>query len=357
MGLEKLILNIVLTIGNILTVFVRPKKNRITFISMTMEELTLDFKLLYDELNKENKYDIHTNLMQVEKGLKGDFLYFLNLLKQLIQMKKSAVVILNDNNYIVSRFKPKNTKILQVWHACGAIKKFGNQIDRSYTISGYDAIVCSAEYWKAVYAKAFGAKIDQIHATGMPRIDLLVAPKTKDEFYTRFPQCKGKKCILYAPTFRGNIRKGFEVDSFDIKGVLDRLGGEYCILYKFHPLLEGVRVDHERAIDCHKEDLYELMRICDVLISDYSSVILDYALLEKPMIAYVDDLDTYEKEIGLNIAYRKEFPGPICINEKELLEAILHLEKPNSSFQKKYITHSDGNNTKRVAALIQEWLN
>ena len=79
-------------------------------------------KLIDDLLKKENKYHIHYNLIEFEKNLLGDFKYFLNCLKQLVEYKKSALIIINDNNYVISHCKPQGTKVLQVWHACGAIK-------------------------------------------------------------------------------------------------------------------------------------------------------------------------------------------------------------------------------------------
>ena len=360
MKLEQWILKIVLGILNVLTGWMKPQPNRITFISMTMDHLSGDLALIDQALKKEAKFQIHYDLMQIKKTLWGDFLYFLDLCRQLIEIKKSQLVILNDNNYVVSHYKPRGTKVLQVWHACGAIKKFGNQIERSYEIKGYDAILCSSKYWQAIYAEAFEVSCGQVHVTGMPRIDELMdfqnQEKQKEEFLRKNPICRHKKSILYAPTFRGNIIKCFQVASFDIPKVLDALGDDYVILYKFHPLLPPVSIDHPRAVDCQKEDLYTLMTLSDVLISDYSSVILDYSLLEKPMIAYIDDLEEYEDSIGLNIDYRNEFPGAICTQESDLVQALQNLEKDPrlDAFRQKYMAYADTHNTQRVVSLIHE---
>ena len=359
MILEKFILNLVLGFLNGITFFVKVRSNRITFISMTNDHLTSDFQKIDQALQKEGIYDIHYNLMKIHKSVKGYFLYFINLCGQLVQIKKSALVILNDNNYIVSKFKPKKTKVLQVWHATGAIKKFGNQIQRSYAISGYDAILCSAPYWKPVYAQAFGVAEDKVKVTGMPRIDILLKDAHKEEFLKKHPECRHKKCILYAPTFRGNMVHGLKQTSFDIKAVLDKLGEEVCILYKFHPLLPDIQIEHQRAIDVHDEDLYTLMHVSDALVSDYSSVILDYSLLRKPMVAYIDDLEEYSSSVGLNIDYTKEFPGPICYDQKTLVQALSNLKTDEKldEFQKKYIVHNDGENTSRVIRVIHEMMN
>ena len=73
MGLSKKILNIALAIIDVLTFFIHPKKGRILFNSLTQKELSSDFKLIYEALEKEGKYDLRTNLLVFEKNLKGDF--------------------------------------------------------------------------------------------------------------------------------------------------------------------------------------------------------------------------------------------------------------------------------------------
>ena len=349
MGLQKIILNMALWIIDVLTFFVRPKKNRITFISLTQKELSSDFKCIHEKLCQENKYDIHYILMVFEKNLWGDLKYFLNCLVQLVQIKKSSLVILNDNNYVISHMKPKNVKVMQVWHACGAVKKFGNQIKRQYPVQNYDYVLCNAKYWKEPYSKAFGVNPDQVIVTGMPRIDTLIHKNHTEEFYTKYPELRDKKLCLYAPTFRGNIIDGFKIQSFDFTKVKD-----YIVLYKFHPLLGNIQC--EGGINMNSEDLYTLMQVSDCMISDYSSVVFDYSLLKKPMICFSPDLKEYENTIGLNINL-EDFPGPICTTEDELIDA-LKLEDYNykklEQFQHKYMTFTDGKNTSRVVQKIDE---
>ena len=105
MSWQKWILNIALSIVDILTFWIKPQKKRITFVSMTMDHYTEDFLLLKNELEKE--YDVHSNLIVFQKNLWGKLGYFFNCLKQEIDFKRSSLVILNDNNYVLSRKKPK----------------------------------------------------------------------------------------------------------------------------------------------------------------------------------------------------------------------------------------------------------
>ena len=357
MGLSKLILNIALKIVDLLTCFVRTQPKRITFISLTQDHLCTDFLAISNQLQGRG-WDLHYNLIVFKKNLWGDFQYFLNCLKQLVECKKSAIVIINDNNYVISNCKPANTKVLQVWHATGAIKQFGNQIKRQYPIQNYDAILCGSDYWKDIYAKAFGVQASQVYCTGMPRVDALLEKNENaiQAFYQKYPQCKNKKCILYAPTFRGNIIDGLKIDPLNLEAVENSLGDDWIILCKFHPLLENVQYQAKRAINVNHEDLYTLMHVSSCMISDYSSIVFDYSLLKKPIISYVPDLESYKATIGLNIDYN-EFPGDICSNEKEVISAIEHLDSYDYEnleyFQKKYIVHTDGKNTERVVGLIE----
>ncbi|MDO4465951.1 MAG: CDP-glycerol glycerophosphotransferase family protein [Bacillota bacterium] len=357
MGLSKKILNFALWIVDILTFYIHPKKGRILFNSLTQKELSSDFKLIYDALQKEGIYDLRTNLIVFEKNIKGDFLYFLNCLKQLVLMKGSELVVLNDNNYIISTRKPKGIKVLQTWHACGAVKKFGNQIKRQYPIKNYDALLCNAQYWKHCFSEAFGMEKDQIYITGLPRVDILLNEDKKELFYEKYPYCRDKKLVLYAPTFRGNIIDGLKVNSFDMNYVSDKLGDEYIILYKFHPLLKNVEVRGDNLINVNNEDLYMLMQVSDCMISDYSSVFFDYSLLDKKMIGYIPDYEEYKTTIGYNVDYYADFSGPICKDENDLVLAILKQDEDQELrriFQKKFMEYKDGRNTERVVKLIHQ---
>ena len=356
MGLSKIILNIALWFVNVFTFFIKQDSNRITFISLTQDHLDNDFYLINQELKKENKYKIDYNLIVFEKNAKGDFKYFLNCLKQLVEMKKSKLIILNDNNYVVSTHKPKNTKVLQVWHAPGAVKKFGNQIKRQYPVNNYDYVICNAPYWKEPYSEAFGVREDQVYVTGFCRMDLLlneeIQSKNCEAFYKKYPQCVNKRLILYTPTFRGNIINGFKIDSIDFNQ-LD-LDDNTILLCKYHPLLQEIQIDNEKVINVTKDDLYTLMSVSDCMISDYSSVIFDYALINKPMIGFVQDYENYKETIGFNIDFKKDFPGPICTNEQELNKVLKQDLKVYPSFQKKYVVYKDGKNTLRVKNLIDQ---
>lgn len=359
MGIQKIIINIVLTIESLFLSFFQIH-HRVTFISLELTELTSDFKKIYEQLEKED-IDIRLCLTHYDKGLKGQFLYFLNCFKQLYFVYTSKVIVLNDNNYVVSHFKRKNTQVIQVWHACGAIKKFGNAIDRKYVIANYDYVLSTSSYWKEAYSEAFDVTKEHVLPLGMPRCDELFNDVYKKEslqyLYHKYPVLKDKKIILYAPTFRGNIYKGFHSIDFDAQKLLKQLGDDYILIYKFHPLLKTYPLSPtDRILDMNNEDTHVLMCICDYLVSDYSSIIFDYLILEKPFLFYVPDLKEYIKGLGVFVDIEK-WNVPICSSIDELISSIqlddfdkttlIHLK--NQFFDKQ-----DDQSASRVAQLIKE---
>ncbi|MFR7590271.1 MAG: CDP-glycerol glycerophosphotransferase family protein [Longibaculum sp.] len=359
MGIQKLILNFILTIESWFISFIKIKPHRVTFISLETNELTSDFKLIYDELNHQ-EWDIRLCLIQYHKDLWGQFLYFLNCMKQLYFIHTSKIVILHDNNYVVSHFKREGVTVLQVWHACGAIKKFGNVIKRQYPIANYDYVLATSSYWQKPYSEAFSVLPEHVLPIGMPRTDELFdeewLKKSQDYLYNKYPHLLGKKIILYAPTFRGNIYKGFEAIPFDAKRILNQLDDDYVILYKFHPLMGDYHLENDsRIINMNHEDTHVLFSISDYLISDYSSIVFDYMILKKPLLFFVPDLQEYSQDLGVFVNLH-DLGCPVCFHEDEVANSIIYEKTTNQDYQKLkdiFFDKQDGFSTKRVVDFMR----
>lgn len=356
--LEKSVLNIILGFINIFVKLIKIKDNQIAFVSLESRHLESDMLMIYDRLKDDPQLNIKKVLIGYDKNnLIQDFLYMLNCIKQVYIINTSKIVIIRDNNYVVSAFKRKGVHVIQVWHACGAIKKFGNVIPREYRIQNYDYIIANSDFWKKPYSEAFGVAKENVITTGMPRIDHLCQQDylsaTKEKMLHKYPMLKDKKIILYAPTFRGNIYKGFETVPFDALKIIEALGEDYYLLYKFHPLLKKAKLDkHERIIDMNQEDTHELFTMSDALISDFSSIIFDYSLLNKPMYFFVPDLEDYLKDLGCFVDYQM-MPGAICKNETDLVQAIVENKKYDiKKFKNQFFQYQDGHNIDRVVDLI-----
>lgn len=290
-------------------------------------------------------------------------MYMLNTIKQIWYINRSALVLLNDNNYVVSNFKRKGVTIIQVWHATGAIKKFGNAIKREYPIRNYDYVIANSDYWKTPYSEAFDVPKEHVKVLGMPRVDHLLdtnyLQETRVSLLEKYPFLKDKKVVLYAPTFRGNIYQGFHGVTIDGDKIAKALGEDYVFIYKLHPLLQDNRLKNATLVyNMEQVDTHDLFTIADVLISDFSSVIFDFSLLEKPMVFYTPDLQTYLKDVGTFLDYEQQMPGDICYEEDTLIEAIKGESKEKMvAFKKQFFTYQDGQGLFRVVQFIKEILN
>jgi len=359
MGLKQTIIHILLSFLNIFAKRRPVKHNRIAFVTNESDHLTGDLKLIYDMLEKQGTYELVPVLIDyTEKTMKNNFLYMLNCFRQLFVISTSKLVLITDNNYVISNFKREGVTVVQIWHAAGAIKKFGNAIERAYPIAGYDYVIANAPYWKKPYSQAFSVPEDHVEITGMPRLDALCdntyIRESQAWFYKKHPQLKDKKILLYAPTFRGDLYQGFTSVPFDAQKVLSDLDEDWVILYKYHPLLKGAHLeDSDRVINMNGENTHRLFCVADALVSDYSSIIFDFALLDKPMYFFVPDFDQYFTERGLFVDYEKVMPGAIVHDERELALAVCaNRDYDIQAFRDMFMTWSDGENTKRVCALI-----
>ena len=112
MKLQKLILNIILGFLNIFVKMFKIKENQVAFISLESRYLDSDMKLIYNELEKKKEVVLKKVVIEYDQqGIKQNFLYMLNCIKQLFIINTSHVVIIRDNNYVVSNFKRKGVKV------------------------------------------------------------------------------------------------------------------------------------------------------------------------------------------------------------------------------------------------------
>ena len=358
MGLKILLLNIILVILEPFAL--RQKiKDEVLFISLESDELTGNFKMLSDSLtDKGIKCNYH--LVKFEKTIKGNFLYLISCIKQLFLINSSKLVIIDFNNYICCNYKRPEVKVFELWHASGCIKKFGNETDRDYKVKGYDYILAAADSFKPFYSKAFNVPEDAVKVLGIPVTDDYFKEGyegvARDFYAAKYP-IKDRKVILYAPTFRGRLMKGFKGEYLNVKHFIERLPDEYVLLYKMHPLISNyVLEDCDRAINVSNENLTNLFYITDYLISDYSALIFDFSVFGRPMIFYTPDIEEYRSETGLFIDYENEMPGPIVKNEDDLIKALLEYPTQDLErvelFAKKYATMTDGHSLERVTDFV-----
>ncbi len=272
----------------------------------------------------------------------------------------------------------KNTKLIQIWHGCGAFKKWGystretswglkSEFFEKYNVhKTYSLITTSSESIREIYAEAFGSPIEKVTALGVPRTDIFFDKKfvssQKDILLEKFPALKNKKLVLYAPTYRGDSIKASHNELMIDFEVLQRtLGDDYTILIKLHPhLSKGFSVsqlpEEMQSFVYNISDMFQIssaLCFADIVVSDYSSLIFEYALFDRPMIFFSYDLESYDSHRSFYYNYEELVPGKIVKTTSELAVAILNAEKDYdkqkmAEFRKKFMSACDGSSTKRV---------
>ena len=274
-------------------------------------------------------------------------------------------VFLNDNFMPMANLDfSKEAVVTQLWHAEGAFKKFGLSAPLTDDVADRERkcsekltyVVCSSKNVVPVYSEAFGVDEKKILPLGAPRIDLLLAERNVCELRKTFdeihPECRDKKLILYAPTFRENADADKKLlDNIDMKKFTEQVGDEYKLLIKLHPQINSSK-PVEGAVDVTKgHDIGELTLICDMLITDYSSACMDFALLSKPCIFFAFDLEEYEKERSFYFDYESYVPGKVAKTFDEVIGAIknpLSGEDKLRTFRNFNFDYVDCNNTQRI---------
>ena len=234
---------------------------------------------------------------------------------------------------------------LQVWHAAGAFKKFGYSVlDREFgadeafvrmvAIHGnYSLALVSSMSVAPFYAEAFGQPVTLFTSRfGLPRTDLFADPARRNRalarIKARYGLPDGRRIVLYAPTFRGaSVGQARYDDLLDLRVMHDVLGDDHAVLLKLHPFVrDALAIPADLAafaIDASADpDLNELMLVADVLVTDYSSAIYEFALLGRPIAFLAPDGDAYRGERGFYLDFPADLPGPVFATTPELAAAI-----------------------------------
>lgn len=348
------------------------KKHTVILATNRSYELEGNLKFINDELNKHREFYTIVYLKEDKRSKK-------DLIKMYYNFARAKYIILDDyyRQLYGYTFK-KDAEIIQVWHACGAFKKFGfsaigqgdsnSKAFEKKAHSHYTKVITSSKEINKHYAEAFNISEDKVLGLGVPRTDSILDSKYRKfirlKLEKEYPTLKGKKIITYAPTFRGGPkeRKNFKCE-LDYTRLIDNLGEDYVIILKLHPIVdeESVYIPEEyqdRVLNLTRyNDINDLLIITDILITDYSSVIFEYALLERPIILFAYDLDKYIDERNFYYDYEKLVPGPIVYNNEEIIELIkkdsFDLERIKS-FKNKFFDHVDGKSTKRIVEYLLE---
>lgn len=230
------------------------------------------------------------------------------------------------------KYKKKKCVYLNTWHGT-AFNTIGNEAGgrKDYDFSHITYFCYESEFQKYHCMKGFNTREESMIPTGYPRNDTLYYT-TEDEIKhlkEKLGLPSDKKIILYAPTWRDSYDKG---KSYAIKPPInvkyweERLGKDYIVMLRTHAYttkLLGVEFNEFIRDFTSYPAVNDLFKVADVLISDYSSCVTDYCILERPIICFAYDYEEYKAARGLNIDFETEMPSGIKKTEQEVIDFLL----------------------------------
>jgi CDP-ribitol ribitolphosphotransferase len=274
----------------------------------------------------------------------GKLAYLVRLMRAMYYLCTSRLFII-DNAYFPVHVAPhrRGTTVVQVWHAAGALKRFGvdtkmklREPERSFLHRNYDYVIASSEHTRAAYAAALRTPINRVLALGSPRTDLVfdsdAVEHAQRRLLGRYPILEGRRVVLYAPTFRGRGEAKRAPRGFDAVRLRSLLPADYALALKTHPNLHRPSME-TRGFDVVIQpatEINEVFTITDVLVTDYSSALFDWALFRRPLVVLASDLAVYEEDPGLYLDYRTEMIGTLATDIEQTAAAILAAEVDSS---------------------------
>ncbi|MDE5757689.1 MAG: CDP-glycerol glycerophosphotransferase family protein, partial [Allobaculum sp.] len=347
----------------LLGLFVRQDPNLVLYNSMIGRSNYDSPKAIFDYLISNSRYSHLKHVWafnepekvegyeKAERIRMDSFAYFKTALK-------AGYWITNVNIERGLKFKKRGTRYLNTWHGV-AFNHIGNDVPgrNDYDSRNVDVVCYESDYSKEVLKRALRANDDSMIPSGLPRNDELYS--VDDNIVCKLKVKLGlpldKKIILYAPTWRDSEDMGKDYSlapPIDFKRWKRELGDEYIVLLRTHHLttkLMNVKFD-DFVIDMTSYPrINDLFKVSDILISDYSACIADFSILERPIICFAYDYDTYKSARGLYIDFEREMPNGIFRDETSVINHIKSMdigeEKRLTKRLKEKFTNFGGNAT------------
>lgn len=341
-----------------------PVKNRVCFFSRQGDKPSIDFTMLQDEL-RATAPDMEqvTICHRFRHGGDGLIRFAADQLRSMRYLATSRACVVDAYWPAVSLLHHrKGLTVVQIWHSVGKIKKSGYQtLDTASGRNGklaralrmhrnYTYIITGGTAWTPAYLASFDTTPDKLRPYGLPRVDWLLRQESmRPAFEEKYPELRGKTIVLYAPTYR----------TYDINPQDELLplfdGDKYALICRFHPNQHFAGQLPESVRRYEEGDTFEWMTCCDYLITDYSSLSLEAAVLDKRIYYYLFDHDRYLSENGLNADPAETMPRCSFERAEELFAAIDSGDYPAQelrAFQRRYLPEELGSSTRRIAALI-----
>ncbi|MGE7390669.1 bifunctional glycosyltransferase/CDP-glycerol:glycerophosphate glycerophosphotransferase [Streptomyces sp. NPDC004126] len=277
---------------------------------------------------------------------------------QYLRALAQAEYWVDNQGFPLALTKRPGTTYIQTWHG-SALKRMGFHEPRTKAqgkvaqdrfqkaVDRFDHFLIRSEHDVRTLAKGFRLRDEVLLRTGYPRNDALVeahraeaqsGERVRGPLAAELGIDPDKRVLLYAPTFRASADgtvEGFEFP-FDVEEFADRLGDRFTLLVRTHylnsaslpPSVAGRVVDVSRH-----HDITPLLALADGLITDYSSVMFDYAVLDRPMLFFAYDYEKYSTDIrGTYFDLKEKAPGPVVATADELMQAVAAFDEADAKY-------------------------
>lgn len=384
---RKLVNISLLLMYRILYRIVQTDKKTVLFMSFHGRSFSDNPRALYQEMKQQDRFSDFSYVWVVRDAsmrIEGAKTVKFGSLAFFYYLAKSRYWIFNCKTYPFMICK-KDQVYLQTWHGT-PLKRLAHDIqissDAKFYRSGLNAqemqstydddvkkytyMIAPNSFCTRVFQSAFGIEKERLIETGYPRNDILINAdeQKKQEIRARLGIPEGKKVLLYAPTWRDNsfVAAGYTFElQADFRKWKEMLADEYVLLFKPHYLIINKFSETEELngflynVDASSE-ISDLYLIADVLVTDYSSVFFDYAILGRPIYFYMYDLDSYREELrGFYIDIYSDLPGDIYEDEEAMLKDIRegNFDRERlSQFNARFNEHEDGHASQRVIDIV-----
>ncbi|MBR6388546.1 MAG: CDP-glycerol glycerophosphotransferase family protein [Opitutales bacterium] len=269
-----------------------------------------------------------------------------------------AKFVVSPMGYPFRGVKRSGQVFVQTWHGT-PLKKLYLSRDKTLPhnkryarrFRNTDVFCVSCEFAKEAFKEALELNDSQFIKSGLPRNDLLCPARDNQKLIEKIKSELGlpasKKIILYCPTWRKYGNRAGATLPFDLEKMKKELGGEYAVLIRSHVGKQAWVdakgkpaniFDGEFSFDGGSwGEATQLYLIADIMVSDYSSAVFDFAITQKPQIMYAYDLEEYKKEFGLYLDYERDFAAfPVAKTEGELISAVKNIGNFGGQYGEKY---------------------
>lgn len=342
-----------------------PTKRQVCFFSRQSNTVTIDFRRLEEELKKRDP-DVKIVMIchQFRNARDGVFRFAWNQLRSMYYLATSRVCVVDAYWPAVSMLRHKEElTVIQIWHSIGKIKKSGYQTlgqesGRSFALAkamkmhrNYDYVIAGGKAWNPYYCASFDIEEEKLLNYGLPRLDeVLEGSEAARQLYDTYPELKGKTVVLYAPTYRKQVLD----PPYELTRLFDP--AKYALICRFHPNQRFTVEPDERMMRYAAGDTFDYLQICDYIITDYSSLAIEAAALQKKTLYYLFDYEQYQSENGLNIDPLVLMPRISFRSPEELFALIESGSYPREDltwYRQHFLPDQPGRSTERIVDLIE----